>query len=131
MAIGLLQSNGSNIPGFSSAVAPDRYYTRVRTPETRIVSFGDGYEQRKPVGINNVKEEYTVNFVNRPSTEIDDLEAFLDGLNAVDPLRFVIEDTNTSPGELSVTVVCDNWTVSTPNFGVKSLSAKLRRVYEP
>ena len=131
MAIGLLQSNGSNIPGFSSAVAPDRYYVRQRTPKTRIVSFGDGYEQRKPIGINNVEEEYTVNFVNRPSTEIDDLETFLDGLQAVDPLRFVIEDTNVSPGERTITVVCDSWNITTPNFGVKSLSATLRRVYEP
>jgi phage-related protein len=78
MAIGLVQSTGANIAGFSGPVVPDKNYKRNRKPNVRVTKFGDGYEQRKVIGINNTSE----------------------------------------------------WDISTPVSGVKSLTAKLRRVYE-
>lgn len=130
MAIGLVQSTGANITGFSGPVVPDKNYKRSRKPNVRTTKFGDGYEQRKVVGINNFKEEYTLTFVNRPESEIDDLNTFFESLNGVDTLIFKEEDTNSSPITIDLIVVCDEWDISTPVSGVKSLTAKLRRVYE-
>jgi len=131
MAIGVKQSNGTAIPGFSAAVPPDRTYLRNRTPNVRVARFGDGYEQRKAIGINNFTENYNVTFVNRPGTEMDDLESFFASLNGVTRLMFTIENTNLSPPEEDVICVCDSWTVNTPQPNIRSISATLRRVYEP
>ena len=131
MAIGLTQYGGANIPGFSGPVAPDRRFTRNRTPKVRVASFGDGYEQRKPIGINNFTEVYNLTFVNRPQTEMDDLQTFFSSLNGVDLLTYRLKDTNSSPQEQEISVVCDSWSVSNPNENVQSLTCTLRRVYEP
>jgi phage-related protein len=130
MAIGLVQSTGANIAGFSGPVVPDKNYKRNRKPNVRVTKFGDGYEQRKVIGINNTSEEYTLSFVNRPESEIDDLNTFFESLNGVDTFIFKEEDTNSSPITIDLIVVCDEWDISTPVSGVKSLTAKLRRVYE-
>ena len=60
MAQGLKLSNGSNISGFSSPVQPDRGFTRETTPNVIRAVFGDGYEQRKVLGINNNKEVFVL-----------------------------------------------------------------------
>ena len=131
MSIGLVQSTGSNIIGFSGPVVPDKNYKRSRKPNIRVTKFGDGYEQRKPIGINNIQETYTLSFVNRTDTEIDDLNTFFAGLNSTDTLIFKEEDSNGSPSTtIDITVVCESWDITTPNTGVRSLTATFRRVYE-
>ena len=127
MAIGLLKWDATNILGFDGPVAPDRNYKRTRKPNIRVTKFGDGYEQRKPIGINNIQETYTLSFVNRPDTEIDKLNTFFEGLNSTDTLIFRDED---SSGPQDILVVCESWDVTTPNSGVRSLTATFRRVYE-
>ena len=130
MAIGLVQANGSNITGFSAPVTPDKNFVRQRKPKVRTTKFGDGYEQRKVIGINNFEETYTLSFNNRNEAEIDDLNTFLAGLNGVDHLIFQIEDTNVSPITVDLKVICESWDVTTPHNGVRSLTGKFRRVYE-
>jgi len=130
MAIGLLQSSGSFIDGFTRPVVPDRNYKRTRKPNIRVTKFGDGYEQRKPIGINNIQETYTLSFVNRPDTEIDDLNSFFEELNSTDTLIFRDEDSNGPSPTQDIVVVCESWDVTTPNSGVRSLTATFRRVYE-
>ena len=65
MAYGIMQNDGSNITGFSSAVQPDKQLTRKNTPRTFTVQFGDGYQQRVANGINNLKQEISVSFQTR------------------------------------------------------------------
>ena len=130
MAIGLKTSAGGNITVFSAPVVPDRNFGRERTPRVRVTKFGDGYEQRKVVGINNIEETYSLAFVNRPNTEIDDLNTFFESLNGVTSLLYTIEDTNAAGSELDIKVVCESWSVTAVNTSTKSLSVSLRRVYE-
>lgn len=130
MAIGLLQANGSNISGFTGPVTPDKNFVRQRKPKVRTTKFGDGYEQRKVIGINNFEETYTLSFNNRNETEIDDLNTFLAGLNGVDHLIFQIEDTNVSPITIDLKVICESWDITTAHTGIRSLAGKFRRVYE-
>ena len=130
MALGIMQNDGSNITGFSSAVQPDKQFSRSNTPRVHYIQFGDGYEQRKVVGINNIEETYSLAFVNRPNTEIDDLNTFFESLNGVTSLLYTIEDTNAAGSELDIKVVCESWSVTAVNTSTKSLSVSLRRVYE-
>ena len=76
MALGIMQNDGSNITGFTSAVQPDKTFNRKTTPRTFTVQFGDGYEQRLVNGINPLQQELNVVFATRPKAQIDDLAAF-------------------------------------------------------
>lgn len=131
MAIGLKQANGSNISGFTSPVVPDRGFSRARTPNVRITKFGDGYEQRKKIGINHIQESYNFSFVNRPASEIDDLLTFFATLGGVEKFMITFPNTNESPLEEDVYCVCDSWSESQPQPNIKSLTITARRVYEP
>ena len=131
MAQGLKLSNGSNISGFSSPVQPDRGFTRETTPNVIRAVFGDGYEQRKVLGINNNKEVFNCTFNNRPNTETDDLEAFLRSTNGVTNFIFTIPDSNEGSGELDIKVVCDKWTKTINVPTLANIDATFREVFEP
>jgi phage-related protein len=91
MAYGIMQNDGSNITGFSSAVQPDKQLSRTNTPRTFTISFGDGYEQRLQNGINNLNQEISVSFKTRPKAEIDDLVAFFESLAGVTNLDLTLQ----------------------------------------
>ena len=130
MAIGLKLNNGGNITGFSSPVAPDRGFTKQTKPNVSMAKFGDGFEQRKIRGINNMVETYNLSFSNRPNTETDDLEAFFIDQAGVSKFTFTIPDSNEGRGEKDIKVVCEEWSKSHTQTAATSLTAKLRRVYE-
>ncbi len=130
MAIGLKLNNGGNITGFSAPVAPDRGFTKETKANIRLAQFGDGYEQRKVKGINNMIETYDLSFSNRPNTETDDLEAFFIDQAGVSKFTFTIPDSNEGTGEKDIKVVCEEWSKSHTQTAATSLTAKLRRVYE-
>ena len=130
MAIGLKLNNGGNITGFSAPVAPDRGFTKQTKPSVLRAKFGDGYEQRKVKGVNNIVESYNLSFSNRPNTETDDLEAFFVSTGGVTKFTFTIPDSNEGTGEKDIKVVCDEWSKSHTQTAATTLTAKLRRVYE-
>ena len=130
MAIGLKLNSGGNITGFSSPVAPDRGFTKQTKPSILRAKFGDGYEQRKINGINNMVETYNLSFSNRPNTETDDLEAFFIEQAGVSKFTFTIPDSNEGTGEKDIKVICTEWSKSHTQTGATSLNAKLSRVYE-
>jgi len=130
MAIGLKLNSGGNITGFSSPVAPDRGFTKNTKPNILLTKFGDGYEQRKINGINNMIETYNLSFSNRPNTETDDLEAFFIAQAGVSKFTFTIPDSNEGTGEKDIKVICEEWDKSHTQTAATSLTAKLRRVYE-
>jgi phage-related protein len=130
MALGIMQNDGSNITGFSSAVQPDKQFSRVNTPSVHVVKFGDGYEQRVINGINNLQQTIAVTFATRPKAEIDDLVAFFESLNGVSKFRFDIADTNAGSNTETIKVVCSEWTQKWEYDDYYTLEAKFRRVYE-
>ena len=67
--------------GFTVGVivrTPDKMLSRSTQPKVRVASFGDGYEQRLPDGINTLKETFSVSFNTRTKVEIDDIVTFFD-----------------------------------------------------
>lgn len=130
MAFGILQSDGSNITGFSDAVQPDKGFGRQTTMRVHVAQFGDGYEQRLTDGINTKQQTLSVSFSTRPKAEIDDLVAFFESLNGVSKFRFDLEDSNESSSTESIFCVCDTWSQSWAYDNFYSLTATFRRVYE-
>ena len=109
---------------------PDRAMARTVTPHVNRISFGDGYEQRAVAGINNLREEYSVSFNNRPKAEIDDIVSFFNAKEGVTAFSFTVPDTNSSGSETTIKAVVDTFSVSYNNNDFYSCTATIRRVYE-
>ncbi len=120
MAIGFTVSGVQRIP--------DKSMVLQAVPRVRKVSFGDGYEQRIQDGINSSNESFTVSFVNRTKAEIDAISGFFDLLKGVTPFDFTTPNTG---GEVTVKVIVSEYSKTYSYDDFYSLSATLKRVYEP
>ena len=130
MAYGIMQNDGSNITGFSSAVQPDKQLTRSNTPRVHLAVFGDGYEQRLRDGINNVERTFSISFKNQPKAIADDIAGYFNSLAGVDNFTFTIPDTNGGSNEEAVKVVCDTWSKTYTYDEFYNVTATLREVFE-
>lgn len=126
MALGFTTS-----PAFGSrTISPDKGLTRNSTPKVLVAKFGDGYEQRLPNGINSIDETFSATFNNRTKEEIDDITGYLASLKGATSFTYTIPDTNESGNEISIKVVCENYS-QVYNYGdFYSAMATFRRVYE-
>ena len=135
MAFGFLLENGleySNPTTTSStSVIPDKGLNRKITPKVRVSQFGDGYQQRVADGINSLREDYTLSFSNRPKVEIDAIVSTLNTRKGVTAFDFTLDDEQASGNTRTIKVICADWSVSYTHNNNYSLSATLKRVYEP
>ena len=90
MAVGFQDLTGTNR-------VPDRTMSNAIQPRVLKVQFGDGYEQRIQDGINNLKQEFSVTFNNRPKAEIDDIVAFLNNKAGTTAFNFTYPDQEQQP----------------------------------
>ena len=106
---------------------PPTYGLRKRSsPVVRTVRFGDGYEQRTSLGLNQNPKRYNLTF-EVSETDADTIETFLDA-RAADNASFDF----TPPGEGSSSkFVCEDWTKSIPYLNRASIQATFREVFEP
>lgn len=109
---------------------PDKTLTRNNRPRVIKIQFGDGYEQRVQEGINNITQNFSVTFNNRPKAEIDDIMAFLDNKAGTTAFDFTYPDTNASGNERTVKVVCEDYSQTYSFDDFYSCTATFRRVYE-
>jgi|TARA_Y100000114_G_scaffold97101_1_gene90415 phage-related protein len=130
MAYGIMQSDGSNITGFSAPVQPDKGFTRQTGMKVLKSQFGDGYELRIADGINTKQQTLNVAFTTRPKAEIDDLVKFFEDLGGVTKFRFDLEDSNEGSSEESIFCICENWSQTWAFDNFYTLQATFRRVYE-
>ena len=97
--------------GFSDGTTtfrPDKGFTRKNTPTIFRTEFGDGYEQRLANGINNLKQEFSINFATRTKEDIDDIVDFFELKGGVTAFTYTYADSNESGGEKAVKVICDD-----------------------
>ena len=95
-------------------------------PAIRRVQFGDGYEQRLSLGINQNPKIYDLTF-EVGEFDADTIETFLDA-RAVDSASFDF----TPPGESSSSkFVCEAWSKTVTYLNRASISATFREVFEP
>ena len=94
-------------------------------PKTRVVAFGDGFEQRITFGINQNPKTFSLTF-DVSETDSDTIETFLDA-RGVDGASF----TYTVPGESSMSFVCLDWRKQIPYLNRSTITATFRQVFEP
>ena len=95
-------------------------------PKLRVVSLGDGYEQRITHGLNQNPKTYELLFVVSEA-DSDTIETFLDA-RAADAAPF----TFTPPSESSSgKFVCQQWQKTMVTNGFVNLSCTFRQVFEP
>ena len=125
---------GFTITQTGARAIPDRNLQKGSKPRTLMAKFGDGYEQRLVDGINNIETTYSVSFVNRRKTEIDDIVRFFDSLQGVASFAYTYPDTNDGDGfgslETTVNVVCETYDLTYVNDEFYNCTATFRRVYE-
>tara|TARA_R100000479_G_C6235748_1_gene146890 strand:+ start:94 stop:435 length:342 start_codon:yes stop_codon:yes gene_type:complete len=108
------------------SITPTYGVQKRSNPSVRTVRFGDGYEQRTTLGINQNPKVYQLTF-EVSETDADTIETFLDA-RAADNASFDF----TPPGEGSSSkFVCESWTKSIPYLNRANIQASFRQVFEP
>ncbi len=108
------------------SITPTYGVQKRSNPSVRTVRFGDGYEQRTTLGINQNPKVYKLTF-EVSETDADTIETFLDA-RAADNASFDF----TPPGEGSSSkFVCESWTKSIPYLNRANIQASFRQVFEP
>ena len=108
------------------SITPAYGIQKSSAPATRKVQFGDGYESRILMGLNQNPKTFSLTF-NVSETDADTIEDFLDA-RAADSASFDF----TPPGETSSSkFVCEDWSKSIPFLNRATIQATFRQVFEP
>ena len=108
------------------SITPTYGVQKRSNPKVRTVRFGDGYEQRLTVGLQQNPKTFQLTF-EVSETDADTIETFLDA-RADDNASFDF----TPPGEGSSSkFVCESWSKTIPYLNRASISATFRQVFEP
>lgn len=102
--------------------------TKQLQSNVNVIKFGDGYEQRQEIGMNSLRQIWSVSFSKRTTAEADSIETFLVGLKGVSIFDW------TPPGAGGpLKFKCDLNTFSRvpTSYGRWNLSAKFEQVHEP
>ncbi|AHF77898.1 Minor tail protein M [Sodalis praecaptivus] len=70
---------------------PDQDFTSTVEPRVRVVSYGDGYEQRQKNGINSDLRSYSLTFTG-DADYIDHIENFLTERGGVEAFTWKAQD---------------------------------------
>jgi len=107
----------------SKEITFNRNISRTSKHRTLVAQFGDGYEQRVLDGINSKTETFALLFSNRDWEEVELLSALFDA-KAAQSFNIVLQRE-------SLKVVCDDYNVMYSQSTIHTISANVRRVYEP
>lgn len=110
----------------SATITPTYGVQKRSRPNVRTVRFGDGYEQRLTVGLNQNPKTFQLTF-EVSETDADTIETFLDA-RADDNASFDF----IPPGESSSSkFVCESWSKSIPFLDRATINVTFRQVFEP
>ena len=108
------------------SITPTYGVQKSSAPVVRKVQFGDGYETRLTMGLNQNPKTYNLTF-EVSETDSDTIETFLDA-RADDNASFDF----TPPGEsTSSKFVCEQWSKSIPYLNRATIQTTFREVFEP
>ena len=119
--------DGTN-PTSSEDIVLDRGAARTVTQRVLTAQFGDGYSQRVKAGINPTDESFNVKFGNRSRASVNKLAAFFDRQSG-SKFNLVITEHNESDN--TIKVVCDQYNITYVNSEIHTITATLKRVFEP
>ena len=125
----------ANLPNTAAGTAfvPKYNFKKSNAPNTRVVSFGDGYEHRVSFGLNQNAKTFNLTFEvdddAKPSNSSDTL-TLTDSLDerAVDGANF----TYTVPGESAMNFVVEGgYNKTVPYLNRARVQVTFRQVFEP
>lgn len=90
------------------------------------VSFGNGYEQRVPNGINYKREMWSVEWSGLTTSEKNAIETFLNAISAGDYTTWTSPLDSTS----KKFVLDGEWMISDIGGAIWSITANFRQVYD-
>lgn len=102
---------------------PDFGFDRQAVPQVRRIAFGDGYEERRAVGLKTRLRSYALQFTNRDDTEADGIEDFLEARNAVEAFTWV-DPVDSYSG----IYVCREWSRRAEAHNLNSITARFEEV---
>tara|TARA_R100001510_G_C7507632_1_gene108599 strand:- start:40 stop:399 length:360 start_codon:yes stop_codon:yes gene_type:complete len=118
----------ANLPNTAAGTAfvPKYNLKKSNAPNTRVVSFGDGYEHRTSFGLNQNAFIFNLTF-EVSEADADTLTNFLDE-RAVDGANF----TYTVPGESAMNFVAEGgYNKTIPYLNRARVQVTFRQVFEP
>ena len=108
------------------SITPTYGVQKRSAPNIRSVRYGDGYESRFTMGLNQNPKTYSLTF-EVSETDADTIETFLDA-RAADFASFDF----TPPGESSSSkFVCETWSKSIPYLNRATIQATFIEKFEP
>ena len=113
--------------GSDQVVTADRGLSRNSTGRVLTAKFGDGYEQRVKDGVNAKNQTFMITFNNRAAADIYNIEKFFNE-NIGKAFTFTVAD---KAGNTAQKVVCEDYNITYISENFHSMTANLRRVYEP
>lgn len=112
-------------PVWYPPVAPEAPLDAAERPNIRRVTFGDGYEQRSPKGMNHVVRTASLTFGNlRPGTR-DQVLAFLRERGGYKPFWYQI------PGDGLRRWIAPEWGTVIKTFEFHNVTVRLERAWDP
>ena len=108
------------------SITPTYGIQKRSAPNTRSVGYGDGFESRFTMGLNQNPKTYNLTF-EVSETDADTIETFLDA-RAADAASFDF----TPPGESSSPkFYCSEWSKSIPYLNRATIQATFIEKFEP
>jgi len=109
------------------SIEPSYGIQKSSQPVVRKVQFGDGYQQRFSLGLNQNPKTWSLTFNNLTETDSDTIEAFLDA-RAADNASF-----SWSPPDDNSTYkwICSSWTKTLPYSNLATIETTFTQVFEP
>lgn len=108
------------------SIAPTFGAVKNSQPTVRTVKFGDGYEQRLKVGINQNAKEWSLTFMVK-TADAATIETFLDA-RADDAASF---DWTPPDSSTSYKWKCEQWSKELVGDSFFQITASFRQVFEP
>lgn len=102
-------------------------------PTVKATKFGDGYEQRTPIGVNTQPKIWNLKYTFANPTGKTGLPS---GTDANEFLAFLQERggvtsfTWTDPRNKTGKYVCREWEESSPKMGIVTISVKFEQVFD-
>ena len=109
------------------SIEPSYPVKKSSSPNTRTVTFGDGYEHRLLFGLNQNPKEFSLTWKDLSETDSDTIETFLDArANDGDSFSY------TPPNEATaMQFKCPKWSKDMNYSNLATITATFVQVFEP
>jgi phage-related protein len=112
-------------PVWTPPVAPDPPVMMDETPAANRFSFGDGYSQDAPRGLNSIPSKVTISFSNLYTSDKDAILQFLRARKGVEPFWWQ------QPNEQMRRWVSPSWNVEQQGWDRWRVTARIERSVKP